>query len=100
MSSSAVVSALDTDQAKNVGIVTIVVIVLIGLLIARLVTKMIVRAIVLIVMVVLAVVVYQQRDQVSAAAKKCDGTFFGVHVQPHNATLRKACQDASNHVSK
>lgn len=99
MSSSAVVTALDTDQAKNVGIVTIVVIVLLGLLIARLVTKLIIRAIVLVVMVVLAVLVYQQRDQVTAAARKCDGTFFGIHVQPHNATLRKACQDA-NRVSK
>ncbi len=95
MSSSAVVSALDTDQAKNVGIVTIVVVVLLGLLIARLVTKLIIRAIVLVVMIVLALVVYQQRDQVSTAAKKCDGTFFGIHVQPHNATLRKACENAS-----
>lgn len=100
MSAPVVVSALDTDQAKNVGVITIVVVVLLGLLIARLVTKLAIRLVVLLVMIVLAVVIYQQRDQLATAAKKCNATFFGVHLEPHNADLRKACQDTSNRISK
>lgn len=94
------VNAIDTSQVKNIGIVTIVVIVLLGLLIARLVTKLAIRFVVILVAIVLAVVVYQQRDQVAAAATKCNATFFGVHVEPHNAQLRKACQEAANHINK
>lgn len=96
MSARAAVLALDTNQVKSVGIVTIVVIVLIGLLIARLVTKLAVRIVVLGVVLVLAVVVYQQRDRVASAARSCDATFFGMHIQPHDPSIRKACQDAGN----
>jgi uncharacterized membrane protein YebE (DUF533 family) len=101
MSSAAratVVGALDSSQVKNVGLGAIVVIVLLGLLLARLVTKMITRVIVLLVVVVLAVVIYQQRDRVASAVsdagKRCDATFFGVHVQPHDPAVRKACDRA------
>jgi hypothetical protein len=91
-------SALDSSQVQNVGLGAIVVIVLLGLLLIRLVTKMITRVIVLLVVVALAVVIYQQRDRVSSAisdrAKRCDATFFGVHVQPHDPTVLKACQRA------
>jgi uncharacterized membrane protein len=94
------VSSLETTQAKNVGIVAIVVIVLIGLLIARFVTKVIVRVIVLIVAVALAFVVYNQRSQVedaaSNAAKKCDVTFFGVHVTPSDPDIKRQCQKLTN----
>ncbi len=100
MSAPTMVSALDTTQVKSVGIVTIVVIVLLGLLIARLVTKLAIRLVVIVVAVVLAVAVYQQRDQVASAAKKCDATFFGIHVQPHNDQVRMACQDAANRLPK
>jgi hypothetical protein len=93
-----VVGALDTSQVQNVGLGAIVVIVLLGLLLARLVTKMITRVVVLLVAVVLAVVIYQQRDRVSSAVadagKRCQATFFGVHVQPDNPTVRKACEHA------
>ena len=74
------------------------VIVLLGLLLARLVTKIITRVIVLVVVVVLAVVIYQQRDRVAAAVadtgKRCEATFFGVHVQPDDPAVRKACEQA------
>lgn len=93
------VTALDTSQVKNVGILAIVVIIALGLLIVRLVTKIFTRIVVLVVVIVLAVAVYQQRDRVASAAnnaaKRCDVTFFGVHVQPHDATIRKACQRAA-----
>ena len=93
-----VIGALDSSQVQNVGLGAIVVIILLGLLLARLVTKMITRVIVLLVAVVLAVVIYQQRDRVSNAisdaGKRCDATFFGVHVQPDDPVVRKACEQA------
>lgn len=93
------VTALDTNQVKSVGILTIVLVVLIGVAVARLLTKIITRLVVLLVVVVLALVVYQQRDRVSTAAgnaaKRCDATFFGIHVQPHDPLARKACEQAA-----
>ncbi|MEO6503186.1 MAG: hypothetical protein ABIQ09_14915 [Jatrophihabitantaceae bacterium] len=93
-----VIDALDSSQVQNVGLGAIVVIILLGLLLARLVTKMITRVVVLLVAVVLAVAIYQQRDRVataiSDAGKRCEATFFGVHVQPDNPTVRKACEQA------
>jgi uncharacterized membrane protein YebE (DUF533 family) len=91
--------ALDTSQVKNVGILAIVVIVVIGLVLARLMTKIVTRLVVLVVVAALAVLVYQQRGRVESAAnnaaKRCDATFFGVHVQPHDPTIRKACAKAA-----
>ncbi|MEO6703082.1 MAG: hypothetical protein ABI140_06930 [Jatrophihabitantaceae bacterium] len=85
-------SAIDTSQVKNLGIAAIVVIVLIGAVISALITKLAIRVVVLVVAVVLAVVVYQQRDRVASAARSCDATFFGVHIQPHDPDVRKACK--------
>lgn len=96
--STAVIGALDSNQVQNVGLGAIVVIILLGLLLARLVTKMITRVIVLLIAVVLAVVIYQQRDRVATAVgdagKRCDATFFGVHVHPDDPVARKACEQA------
>lgn len=93
------VTALDTSQVRSVGILTIVLLVLIGLAIARFVTKLITRLVVLLVVLVLAIAVYQQRDRVATAAgnaaKRCDATFFGIHVQPHDPVARKACEQAA-----
>ena len=93
-----VIHALDSSQVQNVGLGAIVVIVLLGLLLARMVTKMVTRVIVLVVAVVLAVVVYQQRDRVASAVadagKRCEATFFGVHVEPDDPVTRKACEQA------
>jgi hypothetical protein len=94
-----VLVALDSNQVQNVGLGAIVVIVLLGLLLARLVTKLITRVVVLLVAVVLAMVIYQQRDRVANAVadtgKRCEATFFGVHVQPDDPTVRKACERAA-----
>jgi hypothetical protein len=99
-----VIEALDSNQVQNVGLGAIVVIILLGLLLARLVTKVITRVIVLLVAVVLAVVIYQQRDRVagavSDAGKRCEATFFGVHVQPDDPVARKACEQAGKLPSK
>ena len=78
----------------------IVVIVLLGLLIARLVTKLAIRVVVLIVAIVLAVVVYQQRDRVANDARACNATFFGIHIQPHDPDVRKACQQVGGKLGK
>ncbi len=97
--SATVITALDSSQVKNIGLGTIAVVVLIGLLLAVLVTKIVTKVIILVLALVLAVVVYQQRDRVASAvgdsAKRCEATFFGIHVQPHDPTIRKACQEAS-----
>ena len=99
-----VVGALDSSQVQNVGLGAIVVIVLLGLLLARMVAKTITRVIVLVVAVVLAVVVYQQRDRVASAVsdagKRCEATFFGVHVEPDDPVTRKACEQAGKVGSK
>ena len=86
------VTATDTSQVQNLGLVAIVVIVLVGLLIARLVTKLVVRVVVL-----LVVSCWRWWSTSSAtgwprAAKQCDASFFGIHVQPHDPDVRKACQ--------
>jgi hypothetical protein len=94
-----VVTALDTSQVKNLSIVAIAAVVLIGLLIARLVTKVVTRIIVLVVVVVLGFALYNQRakvvDAADEAAKKCEATFFGIHVQPSDENIKKACAEAA-----
>ena len=90
-----VLRTLDTSQVKSLGILSIVAVVLVGLVIARLVTKIVTRVIVLALVVVLGVALYQQRAKVLAAAdnavRRCDATFFGIHVQPSDPTVKKAC---------
>ena len=90
------VLALDTSQADNLGIGLIVAVLVIGLLLVVLIGKLLVRAIIVVLMVVLAVVAWQQRHQVADAAKKCDATFFGVHVTPHDPAVKRRCQDITN----
>jgi len=90
------ISALDTNSAQNLGVATIVAVIVIGLLLAVFITKLVVRAIVVVVMIVLALVAWQQRSQIESAAKKCNATFFGIHVEPHNPTLKQQCQKLTN----
>ncbi|MFL6161700.1 MAG: hypothetical protein ACJ74U_05675 [Jatrophihabitantaceae bacterium] len=90
------VLALDTSQASNVGIAAVVAVIVIGLLLVVVIRKLLVRAIVVVLMVVLAVVAWQQRHQVADAAKKCDATFFGVHVTPHDPAVKRRCQEITN----
>jgi uncharacterized protein YqhQ len=88
-------SALDTSQVKNLSLVAIVAVLVIGLLIAWLVTKVVTRVIVLALVVILGFALYNQRakvvDEANKIAKRCDATFFGVHVQPSDPNVKKAC---------
>jgi hypothetical protein len=95
-SSSSVVRALDTSQVKNLSLVAIAGVVVIGLLIAWLVSKVVARIIVLVLTLVLGFALYNQRakviDEADKVAKRCGATFFGVHVQPSDPTIKKACE--------
>ena len=97
-------SALDTSQVKNLGLGAIAAVLLIGLLIAYFVTKVVTKIIVLAIVVVLGVGLYQQRarvlDAIDKSAKNCDVTFFGVHVQPSDATIKKACAEVAKQRGK
>jgi hypothetical protein len=93
--SSTRVLALDTSQVKNLSVVAIVAVVVVGLLIAWLVSKVVTRVIVLVLTLVLGFALYNQRarvvDEANKIAKRCDATFFGIHVQPSDPTVKKAC---------
>lgn len=93
------ISALDTSQVKNLGLGAIVVVVVVGLLLAYFVTRIVTKLIVLVVVVVIGFALYSQRSQVLDAidkqAKKCDVTFFGVHVQPSDAAIKQACAEVA-----
>lgn len=93
-------AALTTHQVTGLGIGVIAVIVVLGLVAAVIVTKLLVRLLVVVVVVALAVVVWTQRsavvDAAGDAAKRCDATFFGIHIEPDNSRLREACQDITN----
>jgi hypothetical protein len=88
-------SALDTSQVKNLSLVAIAAVLVIGLLIAWLVTKVVVRLIVLVLVIVIGFALFNQRakvvDEANKIAKRCDATFFGIHVQPSDPNIKKAC---------
>ena len=94
--SSTRVSALDTSQVKNLSVVAIVAVVVVGLLIAWFVSKVVTRVIVLALTLVLGFAFYNQRakvvDEANKIAKRCDATFFGIHVQPTDPNIKKACE--------
>jgi len=94
--SSTRVSALDTSQVKNLSVVAIVAVVVVGLLIAWLVSKVVTRVIVLALTLVLGFAFYNQRakvvDEANKIAERCDATFFGIHVQPSDPNIKKACE--------
>ncbi|HEY2044472.1 MAG TPA: hypothetical protein VGH11_17485 [Jatrophihabitans sp.] len=102
--SSAAVSALDTSQVKNLSIVAIVAVLVIGVIISWLVTKIVTRIIAIVLAVVLAFALYSQRatvvDKLDKAAKNCDVTFFGVHVQPSNSNVKAACNQLAEQGKK
>jgi uncharacterized membrane protein YfcA len=101
---SSQVSALDTSQVKTIGIGAIVVIVVLGLIISYLVTKIVTKLLTLVVVVVLGVVLYTQRqnvvDKLDKTAKNCNVTFFGVHVDPSNSSVKQACAQISKRQGK
>jgi flagellar motor component MotA len=87
--------ALDTDQAKTVGVVVIVAVVLIGFVISAIVTAIVGRIVVIVVVLLLAGLVWTQRAEISSAARKCNASFFGIELTPSNPTIRQHCQDLS-----
>ena len=89
-------AAFSTDQAKTLGIVAIAVIILGGALVSFVVTKLMGRLIVAAVVVALGIFVWTQRDAIDSAAKKCDATFFGVHLTPSDAALKEHCQQIAS----
>ena len=88
--------ALDTDQAKLLGIGIIVAVLVIGFIISAIMTAIVGRIIVILVVVALAVVVYSQRAQIRQSVSDCDVTFFGVHLTPSNDDIRAACANQVN----
>lgn len=88
--------ALDTDQAKVLGIGIIVAVLLIGFIISAVLTAIVGRIIVILVMVALAAVVYTQRAQIRESVNDCDVSFFGVHLTPSDPDVRQACADQLN----
>jgi hypothetical protein len=84
-------SAFSTDQAKAVGIFAIAVIILAGVLLTFVFTKLTARLILGAIVVGLGIFVWTQRDAIDADAKKCDATFFGIHLTPSNAALKQHC---------
>ena len=103
-SSHTVVNALDTDQVKNVSLIAIVAVVIIGFIISWFVTKIVAHIVVLVVVVVLGFVLYSQRqkvvDEANKLTKRCDASFFGIHVQPSDPTIKKACDAANGKLPK
>ena len=88
------VEALDTDQAETIGIVVIIAVVLIGAVVSAVITAILGRIVVIAVVVLLAAVVWSQRAHISSAAKNCDASFFGIHLTPSNADVKRYCQNS------
>lgn len=85
-------AALDTDQAKTVGVVVIVVLIGSAVLVSMIVKAILKRIVVIILALVLAGIVYSQRAGIQSAARRCDATFLGAHLTPANPTLKRHCQ--------
>ncbi len=88
--------ALDTDQAKALGIGVILAVLVIGLVISAVVTAIVGRIITIVVVVALAAFIWSQRASIESGAKKCDATFFGVHLTPSNPTIKANCEKIAN----
>jgi protein-S-isoprenylcysteine O-methyltransferase Ste14 len=89
-------TALDTDQAKTIGLVAVIVLVVAAVLINLVISRIITRVIVLVVAIGLALFVWTQRSSIEDAAKKCDATFFGVHLTPTDPALKQHCQQLTS----
>ena len=84
--------ALDAGNVTGIGIGVIVALIVIGVLISMFVTALVVRVVVAIAVVVLVFVVWHQRTVIEdhIANRKCDFSFFGVHLGPPDH-LKKFC---------
>jgi hypothetical protein len=97
--SSALALSLTEDQVKSLPLVAIAGVILIGLVLIKLVTSMIMRVVFLVIMVAVAPTLWAQRgkalDQLDKVSKKCDATFFGIHVDSSDPNVKKLCDAAA-----
>jgi hypothetical protein len=89
-------AAFSTDQAKAVGIFALAVIIVAGVLLSFVFTKLSSRLVLAVIIVGLGIFTWTQRDAIDSDAKKCDATFFGVHLTPSNANLKRHCEQIAN----
>jgi hypothetical protein len=85
-------AAFSTDQAKTLGIFAIAVIIVAGVLLSFVFTKVASRLVLAAIIVGLGILTWTQRDAIDGNAKKCDATFFGIHLTPSNADLKRHCE--------
>ncbi|SDI77625.1 hypothetical protein SAMN05444157_0104 [Frankineae bacterium MT45] len=88
--------ALDTSEAQKLGIGVIVGVILLGLLLSFVVTAVVGRVIILAIVIGAGLFIWHQRDEISAAARKCDATFLGVHLTPSDPQVKAECVKVAN----
>jgi len=93
---AAMPAALDTDQAKTIGIVTIVALLLIGVVLGFVITAIVGRIVVVVVVVALGALVWTQRASIEDHVKKCDAKFLGIHLTPSDPSIKAQCQKLTN----
>lgn len=93
------IHALTAGQAAGLGVGAIIALVVAGLVAALLITKLALRVAVVVIVLALAVVVWTQRsavvDAAQDAARRCNTSFFGVHINPSDPGVRRACQSVT-----
>jgi protein-S-isoprenylcysteine O-methyltransferase Ste14 len=92
-----IVSALSSDQVKNLSIGGIVAVVVIGLILFIVIKAIVGRVITVVVSIGLAVVFWTQRTSIEDKVKKCDAnlTFLGAHVQL-SQSVQDRCQQLTS----
>ena len=87
------VGALDAGDVTKLGAGVIIALVLVGFVLSIVITAILGRIFVVVVVIVLGVFVWQQRTSIEHKIdqKKCNLTFFGVHLSPPDS-LKKYCK--------
>jgi FlaA1/EpsC-like NDP-sugar epimerase len=82
--------ALNANDITKIGVGVIVILVVLGLLLGLIITALIGRVILAVVVIVLAVIVWQQRTSIQHRIdqRKCDFSFFGVHLDPPDSLTK------------
>lgn len=96
MAADAVVTALDTAQAKNLAVAIIVGLLLVAVILNVIITRLFGRMVILVVALAAAGLVWMQRSAIENASRKCDVTFFGVHLTPADPSVKRRCQDLTS----
>lgn len=89
--------ALDVDQAKNLALGGIVVVVVVGLILGLVISALIGRLVVLVIVVIVVALLWTQRSSVENRVKDCNSnvSFFGNHVALSAGDQQK-CQQVVN----